>query len=77
MRPPRFGVLLAAAVAILLAAFSALSTWLIYTGRWPELPPGALRDVDLWAGLIFLAALALYLGFRPRRSRRERQPRIF
>ena len=60
MKPPRFGVRLAAAGAILLAAFSALATWAIYAGHWPELPPGALRDVDLWAGLIFLAALILY-----------------
>ncbi|MGH9364893.1 MAG: hypothetical protein ACRD1B_06460 [Thermoanaerobaculia bacterium] len=67
MKPPRFGVRLAAAGAILLAAFSALATWLIDTGRWPELPPGALRDVDLWAGLAFLA---LVLFFLLRRSRR-------
>lgn len=61
MKPPRFGVRLAVAGAILLALFSALATWAIYAGRWPELPPGALRDVDLWAGLVFLAALVLYL----------------
>ena len=61
MTPPRFGVRLAVAGATLLALFSALATWLIYTGRWPELPPGVLRDVDLWAGLVFFAALVLYL----------------
>jgi hypothetical protein len=61
MKPPRFGVLLAAAGAILLASFSALATWLIYAGRWPELAPGALRDVDIWAGLFFLMAFALVL----------------
>jgi hypothetical protein len=54
------GVLLAAASAILLALFSAFATWAITTGRWHELPPGALRDVDFWAGLTFLAALVLY-----------------
>jgi hypothetical protein len=61
MKPPRFGVRLAVAGALLLAAFSALSTWLITTNRWPQLPPGALRDVDIWAGLVFLAAFILYL----------------
>jgi hypothetical protein len=61
MKPPRFGVRLAVAGAFLLALFSAVSTWLITTGRWPQLPPGALRDVDIWAGLIFLAALILYI----------------
>jgi hypothetical protein len=63
MKPPRFGVRLAVAGAILLALFSALATWAIYAGRWPELPPGALRDVDLWAGLVFLAALLVFLLF--------------
>ena len=67
MKPPRFGVRLAAVGAILLALFSAVSTWLITTGRWPELPPGALRDVDLWAGLAFLALLVLSLLLPTRR----------
>ena len=67
MKPPRFGVRLAVAGAILLAAFSAAATWLIETGRWPELDPGALRDLDLWTGLLFLAALVLFLFLPPRR----------
>jgi hypothetical protein len=67
MKPPRFGVRLAVAGALLLALFSAVSTWLITTGRWPQLPPGAFRDVDIWAGLIFLAALILYLLLPQRR----------
>jgi len=61
MRRPRSGVLLAIAGLLLLALFSAISTWLIGCGRWPELPPGALRDVDLWAGIAFLAAVVLWL----------------
>lgn len=69
MTPPRFGVRLAVAGATLLALFSALATWLIYTGRWPELPPGVLRDVDLWAGMVFLAALVVWLLFSKDRLR--------
>jgi hypothetical protein len=64
MKPPRFGVRLAAAGAILLALFSALATWAIDAGHWPELPPGALRDVDLWAGLAFLLLFVGALLFR-------------
>ena len=64
MRPIRFGVRVAAAGAILLSAFSALATWLIYSGRWPELRPGVLRDVDLWAGLVFLLLLLGWLLLR-------------
>ena len=71
MSRPRSGVLLAVAGLVLLALFSAISTWLITTGRWPELPPGALRDVDLWAGIAFLAAVVLWLLLPPsRRSTR-------
>jgi hypothetical protein len=71
MRRPRSGVLLAIAGLLLLALFSAISTWLIYAGRWPELPPGALRNVDLWAGIAFLAAVVLWLLLPPsRRSTR-------
>jgi len=67
MKRPRSGVLLAVAGAVLLALFSALATWLITTNRWPELPPGALRDLDLWAGIVFFAALVLWLLLPPSR----------
>lgn len=67
MKPPRFGVLLTAVGAILFVLFSAVSTWLITSGRWPELSPGALRNLDLWAGLAFLLALVLYLLSRSSR----------
>lgn len=64
MKSPRFGVLLAAAGAILLTLFSALATWGITAGWWPQLKPGALRDVDLWAGLAFLLLFVAFLLFR-------------
>jgi hypothetical protein len=71
MKRPRSGVFLAIAGLVLLALFSAITTWLIDRGRWPELPPGALRNVDLWAGIAFLAALVLWLLLPPsRRSTR-------
>ena len=67
MRRPRFGVLLAIAGSLLLALFTAVSTWLITAGRWPELPPGALRNVDLFAGIVFFAAVVLWLLLPPSR----------
>ncbi len=67
MKPARFGVRLAVAGAILLALFSTVATWLIQTNRWPELPPGTLHNLDLWTGLLFLAALVVWLLFPPRR----------
>jgi hypothetical protein len=67
MKAPRFGVRLAVAGAILLAAFSFVATRAITSGHWPELPPGALRDLDLWTGLLFLAALVVWLLLSQRR----------
>ena len=64
VKPPRFGARLATGAAISFIAFSGFATWAIYTGHWPELPPGTFRNTDLWAGFLFLAALVLYLLFR-------------
>lgn len=61
MNPPRPWVRISIAAALLFAAFSFFATRAITSGRWPQLPPGALRDVDLWTGLLFLAALVLFL----------------
>ena len=67
MKLSRFGVRLAVAGAILFVLFSSLATWAIYSGHWPELPPGALRNIDLWAGFLFLAALITWLLLSQRR----------
>jgi len=70
VRPVPFGARLAAAGAVAVALFSALATWLVVNGRWPQLPPGALRDVDLWAGLVFLGLFVFLMLFRRVGSRR-------
>ncbi len=44
-----------------LAAFSALYSAGEQLGIWPELPPGALRNLDLVVGAVAVAALAAVL----------------
>jgi hypothetical protein len=44
-----------------LAVFSALYSAGEQFGIWPELPPGALRDLDLVVGAIVVAALVVAL----------------
>jgi hypothetical protein len=46
---------------VALFLFSALYTAGERFGIWPELPPGALRDLDLVVGAVAVAALALFL----------------
>lgn len=56
--PVRTVVLCAAAIAL----FSTLYTLAAFYDWWPRLPPGALHDTDLWAGLaggVFLLVLLL------------------
>lgn len=65
----RKGALVWAGLAAL-ALFSAIFTFLAERGLWPALPPGALHDSDLWAGLIG-AALLLILLLRGGRSGAE------
>jgi hypothetical protein len=50
-----------------LALFSALFTAGDLFGIWPQLPPGALQNLDLAAGAFAVAALtaALLLSRRP------------
>jgi hypothetical protein len=50
-----------------LALFSLLFTLVARRGLWPQLPPGALHDTDLWAGLAAGVAI-LVLLLRPRRT---------
>jgi hypothetical protein len=47
-RPARIVVLCGFALILFSTLFS-LAAWY---DRWPRLPPGALHDTDLWAGLI-------------------------
>jgi hypothetical protein len=47
-----------------LALFSAVYTAGDAFGIWPQLPPGAFRDLDLAVGAIAVAALALWLATR-------------
>jgi hypothetical protein len=70
VKPPRPWVRLSIAAALLFAAFSYVATRAITSGHWPELPPGALRDVDLWAGLAFLLLFVGLLLFR--KDRRQK-----
>jgi hypothetical protein len=64
-----------------LAVFSLAFSFAAERGLWPELPPGALHDSDLWAGLAGGAVLVVLL-LRPERNQRggretggkERQP---
>ena len=50
-----------------LAAFSALYTVGDEIGAWPELPPGAFRDVDLVAGTLAGVAVLLLVAL-PKRA---------
>jgi hypothetical protein len=54
--------------AATLALFSTIFTLAAWYDWWPRLPPGALHDTDLWAGLIAGVALLLLLVW-PRNSR--------
>jgi len=51
-----------------LALFSLAFTLAAKRGLWPQLPPGALHDTDLWAGLAG-GVVILFLLLKPRRSR--------
>jgi hypothetical protein len=51
-----------------LALFSLLFTLAARRGLWPQLPPGALHDTDLWAGLAG-GIVILFLLLKPRRPR--------
>ena len=55
--PARIVFLSAAALAL----FSTLFTLAAWYDWWPRLPPGALHDTDLWAGLAAGVALLLLL----------------
>jgi hypothetical protein len=67
VKPPRPWVRLSIAAALLFAAFSWFATRAITSGHWPELAPGALRDIDLWTGLLFLLAFVVWLLLPQRR----------
>ena len=47
--------------AFALALFSALYSLAAWYDWWPRLPPGALHDSDLWAGIAGGVALLLVL----------------
>ena len=51
-----------------MALFSLLYTAGEALGLWPQMPAGAYRDLDLVLGAIGVAALALWLVFRPSSS---------
>jgi hypothetical protein len=56
-RPARLVVLSFLGLALFSTVFS-LAAWYDW---WPRLPPGALHDTDLWAGLLAGAALLVLL----------------
>jgi hypothetical protein len=47
-----------------LALFSVVFTLAAWYDWWPRLPPGALHDTDLWAGLAAGGALFVFLLLR-------------
>ena len=51
--------------AAALGLFSILYSLAAWYDRWPRLPPGALHDSDLWAGLLG-GLLLFYCLLRPR-----------
>lgn len=61
MTPDRRSLLRAAGLLLWLALFAALYTAGELAGLWPDLPPGALRDLDLAAGFAGTAALCIWL----------------
>ena len=63
-RPARL-VILCGLALILFSALFSMAAWYDW---WPRLPPGALHDTDLWAGLALGAAL-LVLLILPRNSK--------
>jgi len=64
--PDRKSLLRAAGLLLWLALFAALYTAGELAGLWPDLPPGALRDLDLAAGFAGAAALCIWLLRRGR-----------
>jgi hypothetical protein len=55
-------VVLCALTLILFSTLFSLAAWYDW---WPRLPPGALHDTDLWAGLAAGVALLLLLLRHP------------
>ncbi|HLN57163.1 MAG TPA: hypothetical protein VLU06_07230 [Thermoanaerobaculia bacterium] len=58
-RPARL-VILCGLALILFSALFSMAAWYDW---WPRLPPGALHDTDLWAGLA-AGVLLLFLLLR-------------
>jgi hypothetical protein len=59
-------VVLCALALILFSTLFSLAAWYDW---WPRLPPGALHDTDLWAGLAAgVALLVLLLRRNPSRA---------
>jgi hypothetical protein len=60
--------LLAAGALLAVGVFSLVMSLLAEDGRWPQLPPGALRGVDLVAGFAVAVALLVVLAVRRGRT---------
>ncbi|HSS44893.1 MAG TPA: hypothetical protein VLO07_06080, partial [Thermoanaerobaculia bacterium] len=61
-RPKGRGLVLSGLLGV--ALFSLVFSLLDSSGHWPRLPPGALHDSDLVAGLVGGVAVLLLLFFR-------------
>ena len=72
MTPDRRNLLRAAGLLLWLALFAALYTAGELAGLWPDLPPGALRDLDLVAGFAGATALCVRLILRGARGVEDR-----
>ena len=60
--------LLAAVLLVTVGVFSLVMSLLAEDSRWPQLPPGSLRGVDLAAGFAVGIGLVLVLAFRRGRA---------
>ena len=58
----RFALRCAWALAAV-GTFSVVFSVLAENGRWPELPPGTLHNVDLAAGVLAALGLVIALAF--------------
>lgn len=58
----RTGALLAAGILVAIGLFSLVMSLLAENDRWPLLPPGALRGVDLVAGFVVALVLIFLLA---------------